>query len=467
MRQVAGLFGKIPRSGTSINGRILAAALTVGGVTVVVKTATMGKEILIAHRFGANDALDAFYLALLLPAFLTNVIADSINAAFVPMYIQLRETEGATVAHRLFSSVSVVSLCVLIVTSLLLGVFRQMLLPALGSGFAAQKLRLAEGVFIALLASLAMSGLIALWRATLNAEERFAISAITPLMTPLTITIVLLLFSTEWGIYALAVGTVLGMAGELAVSGYALSRGGIPLLPRWYGLDASLRRVLAQYAPMVAGALLMGSTVLVDQSMAAMLKTGSVSALNYANKLLAVPLNVGVYSLSIAVFPVFSRQSASKDWQGMRRVLATYTRLILVVSVPLTIILMTYSEQLVAIMFRGGAFSAKDVHLVGNVQALLCLQLPFFALGLLYVRAISSLNRNQTLMWGTIVSVIANVVLNVIFMRVLGLAGIALSTSVVYALSCCYLSFMLFRTLAQRETSLASGYAVVSARSIG
>src|SRR5260370_15646291 len=159
---------------------------------------------------------------------------------------------------------------------------------------------------------------------------------------------------------------------------------------------------------MVAGALLMGSTVLVDQWMAAMLKTGSVSALNYANKLLAVPLNVGVYSLSIAVFPVFSRQSASKDWQGMRRVLATYTRLILVVSVPLTIILMTYSEQLVAIMFRGGAFSAKDVHLVGNVQALLCLQLPFFALGLLYVRAISSLNRNQTLMWGAIVSVIAH-----------------------------------------------------------
>ena len=453
---------EMPRLPKSLHTRILAALITVGGMTVIVKGVTLSKEILIAHRFGANEALDAFYLALLLPAFLTNVIGDSINSAFVPIYIQLRETEGAAIAHQLLSSVAVISLCVLVVTSLLLAGLRHIVMPALGSGFSPHSLRMAESLFSVLLAPLAMSGLVALWRATLNAEERFAISAITPLMTQLAIMIVLLLFGATWGVYALVAGMVLGMTGELAVSGCALARAGIPLMPRWYGVDASLRRVLSQYAPMVAGALLMGSTVLVDQSMAAMLQTGSVSALNYAGKLLSVPLNIGVYSLSIAVFPVFSRQSASKDWRGMRRILSIYTRLILVVSLPLTIVLMMYSEQLVALMFAGGAFDADAIHLVGKVQALLCLQLPFFALGLLYVRAISALGRNQILMWGTIISVVANVLLNVVFMRIYGLAGIALSTAVVYALSCGYLAMMLFRTLGQRETTVASGVTVSS-----
>ena len=54
-------------------------------------------------------------------------------------------------------------------------------------------------------------------------------------------------------------------------------------------------------------------------------------------------------------------------------------------------------------------------------------------------------------MWGTPISVFANVALNILFMRIIGLPGIALSTSMVYAISCGYLCLMLFRALRQNE----------------
>jgi putative peptidoglycan lipid II flippase len=269
-----------------------------------------------------------------------------------------------------------------------------------------------------------------------------------------------------WGIYALAIGTGLGVAGELAVSGYGLWRRGRRLIPRWYGFDRSLRKVLAQYAPMVVGAVLMGSTVLVDQAMAAMLGSGSVAALNYANKLLAMILNIGLSSLSIAVLPSFSTLSAQEDWRAMRRVLIHYTWIIAFVTVPLTFLIIKYSEPLIGFVFQGGAFTAQDVHLVAHVQTLLCLQLPFFSIGVLYVRAISSLKRNQILMWGTIINVTVNVVLNYVFMKMFGLAGIALSTSAVYAISCCYLCWMLVRSLRELESaSRQPSYAIASADS--
>ncbi len=131
--------------------------------------------------------------------------------------------------------------------------------------------------------------------------------------------------------------------------------------------------------------------------------------------------------------------------------LSNYCRVILLLSVPLTLALVEFSEPLVRVMFQGGIFTREDVHLVAQVQALLCLQLPFYAVGILYVRAISAIKRNQILMWGTMISVVANTSLNVVFMRIMGLPGIALSTSVVYLISCCYLRFMLLRALSQHE----------------
>ena len=114
-------------------------------------------------------------------------------------------------------------------------------------------------------------------------------------------------------------------------------------------------------------------------------------------------------------------------------------------------ILIIFSKPLVATFFQAGAFTAQDAHLVARVQSLLFLQLPFYAVGNLYVHAICSLRRNQILMWGTTIAISVNILLNLIFMKILGLPGIALSTSGVYLVNMFYVRFMLMRTLRERE----------------
>jgi putative peptidoglycan lipid II flippase len=308
------LARRIARFRESASGRMLTVTCTVTSLVLLVKACTLIKEMVIARRFGAGDALDAFYVALVLPTFLMNVVGDSFNAAFMPTYIEVRERDGTRAAECLLSSIAVIDLVVLVAVALVLATLHGWLSPLLGSSFGPSKLALARTLFLVLLMWLSISGLSTLWRAALNAHEHFALTALVPILSPLTILIVLAVAGTFCGVYALAAGTVLGMAAELMVSGCALRLSGSIVIPRWYGFDASVRKVLSQYAPVVAGSLLMGSTVLVDQSMAAMLGRGSVSALNYANKLLGIPLNLGIYSVSIAVFPTFSLLSAKEDW---------------------------------------------------------------------------------------------------------------------------------------------------------
>jgi putative peptidoglycan lipid II flippase len=460
--------GKIRRLSESVNGRIFTAAIIIAALASLVKVVSLAKEMLIARIFGAGDALDAFYVALLLPCFLASIMVNSFGCAFVPTYIQVRETKGDLAAQRLFSSVAAFNLAALLGLSLFLAVTAQWLLPIIGSSFGPEKLALTRTLFFVSLGLLSVTGLSMLWRAMLNARECFALTALAPIMTPVIILIAMVASSGSLRIYALALGTVFGAVGELAIAGYGLKRRGIPIIPRWYGLTGPVRQVLGQAAPAAAGAVLMGSTTLVDQSMAAMLGSGSVAALNYANKLTPLLLSIGVSSLATAVLPSFSRLSANQDWAGLRHILNTYTNLIALVTVPLAVVLIIFSEPLIATFFQAGAFTAQDAHLVARVQSLLFLQLPFYAVGNLYVSAISSLRRNQILMWGTIIAISVNILLNLLFMRILGLPGIALSTSGVYLINVFYLRIMLMRTLRESEGAEAkAACAMASVASAG
>jgi putative peptidoglycan lipid II flippase len=181
--------------------------------------------------------------------------------------------------------------------------------------------------------------------------------------------------------------------------------------------------------------------------MAAMLGSGSVSALAYGSKITTLILGVGSVAVSTAVLPHFSRMVARGDWDHVRHTLFTYARLIVLITLPMTLVLIYFSEPLVRLLFQRGAFTEADTKLVAWVQVLYLLQVPIFVLGMLIVRLISALKANRILMWGAGINLFVNVVSSYLLMKWLGIAGIALSMSLMYLVSCCYLLFVSLRLL--------------------
>jgi putative peptidoglycan lipid II flippase len=435
----------------SVNRRIFATMITVGGFTFVVNLAATAKELVVANQFGTGDVLDAFLIAFLLPSFAINVVMGSFNAALIPTFIHVRENEGLEKAQQLFSSVTVWNTVVLVIVSVLLAMASSFILPILGSGFSPEKQALTRSIFFVLLPILAISGLGITWAAVLNASERFALVAISPMIKPIVTVALLVVMGKIWGIYALAAGTVGGVVLEAGLLAWGVRRRGFHLVPRWHGLTPPMKKVINQYMPMVAGAFLMTSTSLIDQSMAAMLGPGSVSTLNYAGKAVTLILGIGSVSLGTAVFPHFSRMVAVYDWAGIRYTLKTYTYLILLVTIPLTLILVFFSESLVRFFFERGAFTSADTWRVSQVQALFLLQVPFYLLGILMVRLISSLKMNRILMQAAIINLFLKITFNYLLMQRLGAAGIALSTTLVYVVSFIYCSIMLYKQIKTLE----------------
>jgi putative peptidoglycan lipid II flippase len=425
----------------SVNTRIFAAMVTVGGLTVLVKLVAGIKELVVAYQFGTSDALDAFIMAYLLPQFVMELIGGALTAAFIPTYIQVLQQEGQAAAQRLLSTVMASSIVLLVAASVLLTVLVAYVLPILASGFDPDKLALTRRLYFVLMPTLLCWGFAAIWSAVLNAGERFALAAVIPIVTPL-VTVLLLWGANRGGIMILAIGTVLGLALEAGLLGWNLKKRGVSLMPWWYEASPAVKQVFRQYAPAVTASLLMGSAWLIAQSMAATLGPGSVSALAYGSKATTLLLGIGSVAVSTAVLPHFSRMVAVGDSAGVRHTLKTYAWLILLVTLPLAVILMYYSEPLVRLILQRGAFTPADTHVVSQVQAIYLFQVPFVLVGILFVRVISSLKANHLLLWGTVINLILTLVFNYIFLQRFQVVGIALATSLMFVISTSYFIYV-------------------------
>lgn len=426
---------------------LLATMVTVGSLTLLVKFAAAGKEAFVARQLGVGDALDAFLVAYLLPALAMSIIAGSFNSALIPTYVEVREQGGRPAAQRLFSGVMFWSVGLLLAASALLALLFPSILPTLASAFPAEKLAFTQRLFWAVLPIVTLTGLATTWTAVLNAEGEFALPALTPIITSLMIALLLLFRVHAWGVWTLAIGTLAGACLEVTLIGGCLKHHGIYLLPHWHPVDANLRQVMRQYAPLAAAALVFSGTGLADQAVAARLGSGSVAALNYGNKLISLVLGVTAAAVSSAVLPHFSRLVAQGDWKSLRGDLKFYTLVILLTLIPLALLLAYFSLPLVRIVFERGAFTARDAELVGQVQACFVLQIPFYTLGIMCMRLISALKNSTGIFLLSFASVTLNYLLDVVFAKQFGVAGIALSTSVVSLLFCGAVYFFLLRTL--------------------
>jgi putative peptidoglycan lipid II flippase len=414
---------------SSAHRRILLAAGSVLAAGVVVKIVSTGKEFVLAGIYGRSDAMDAFLAAFLIPNLLINLMAESMNQALIPALIRVRIREGRESARKLLSS-SMLSMCVLLLlASLVMAAAARTVFPLIASGFAPLKLELSVRLFYALLPVVLLTGIAANCNAVLNSVGRFALPAIAQLVMPLSIAAGALLFHARWGIWALVYATVFGAVAHAAIVASMMQASGYPFRLRWYGNDQAAREVGRQYVPLLFSSVVASGGLLADQAMAAMLPAGSVSALAFAGRFVSVVVTLMAGAIASAVTPYMSAMIAQSDWQGCRRTLRTWSLGMAAVSVPIAVMLITAAQPLIRMTLQHGQFGPGDTAVVRSVLVMYAIQIPFFVVSRVYYRFVIAMRRTDLVLYCGLLNLALDIVLNLVLMRWLGVAGIALATS--------------------------------------
>jgi putative peptidoglycan lipid II flippase len=423
-----------------VHERVYADAATIGILTSAAKLVGAAKVVIMARFFGTTDQLDAFLIAFLLPSFLSDVVAGSLTPCLIPQLVK-SQTPRRMAAWALTAALGVMS-----IAALGLAIAGHWLLPLAASSFSAQKLRLAEALLLGLLLWLPMSACIAICRAVLNANGRFALAAIATMGSPLMTIALLYVLPKQWGVTVLCAGTVGGVGLEWLVLAVSVRRLGYPILPAWPDWTSTWMKQLGrQYIPLAASAIILSACTVVDQSVAGRLGSGQVSALAYGTKLAAVLLAIAGSSLGTAVLPAFSRMAATEDWAKIRKTVWSYCGTIAAFSLPATFALIAGSGILIRAVFEHGAFGESATQLVTQVQRYALLETPFAMVLAVVTRLTAALSANALLLPMGIAALTTNVIFDLLFSRWFGVAGIALATAVVRAVSLAVLILLLRR----------------------
>jgi len=417
----------LPAQGT--NRKILRAASAVTAAGIAVKVVAMAKELAVAGIFGRSDAMDAFLVAALVPNLLVNLISESMNQALVPTLIRVREQEGKERAQELLSNAMLWMCVLLLATSAVMAIGARSFFPLLGSHFPAAKLDLAIHLFYGLLPVVLLAGIASNCTAVLSTFERFALPAIAPIVMPLMILAAALALGSRLGIWALVYASLAGGVVHAGWMAWMMDAYGYRFSLRWHGMNAATREVAHQYGPVLLSSVVASGGLLVDQSMAAMLPAGSVSALVYANRFVSVVITLLAGAVAAAITPYFSSMVARKSWDECRHTLRSWLGITALVSIPIAIVLIVGAHLLVEATFQRGAFGADDTAVVTHVLTMYAIQIPFFVCSRVFYRFLLTMRRTDLIFYCGALNLGLDVVLNLVLMRWFGVAGIALATS--------------------------------------
>lgn len=449
-----------------MSSRLAKSAGLISIATMASRLLGVAREIVLARLFGASagPAMDAFNVAFRAPNLVRDLFAEgAMTAAFVPTFSRTLAGHGRDAAWRLGS---LVLNALLLATGVLvvLGItFAEPItrLLAWGDNFRSVegKLELTTMLTRIMMPFLPTVAVAVAMMGMLNSLHRFFVPALSPAMfnvATIVCAFTLVPYMPAIGlppIAGIAIAAVLGGLGQILVQWPLLAREGFRYRPVLDFSDPGLREILRLMGPGTLGLAAVQINVVVNTALASTQEQGAVSFLQYAFRLMYLPIGLFGVSIATAALPDISRQAAEADKSAMRGTIASGVRMMLMLNVPATVGLMALAYPIVEFLLEYGAFTPRDT-------AATAAALMFYAPGLVGYSAVKiaspsfyALGEARTPVVVSMASVGLNLGLNLLLVRTMGYRGLALGTAISALFNAVVLMALLSRRLGGLETS--------------
>jgi putative peptidoglycan lipid II flippase len=440
-------------------------SFTVG--TAISRVMGLVRESVFAHLFGVGAATDAFNVAFRVPNLLRDLFAETaLSAAFVPV-LTAEKAKSKEAQNRLASNIFNV---LFVVTGLvsIAGLFAAPYLAkaiAFGFGKVPGKIDLTAQLTAVLFPFLLFVSLGAWAMSYLNTERSFFVPSVAPAVFNL-FSILVPILTYGWyvangkePIFGMAVGVLIGGLMQFLVQMPLLRRKGFRWRPVLSFRDPEFRRVMALFIPVAIGLAGTRINVLVNTILVTPLAQGSVSWLNYAFRIMHLPLGLFGIAVGTVALPSLSKLVLESDTAAIRGTLADSLRMVLFLTVPTSALIACLAIPVTRAVYQRGHFTAADTLATAGALVLYVVGIPFMS-ALRNVAAVFYAYKDaKTPMYASFASIALNLVLNVSLMWVIGYLAFPLSTTLAAILNVGILYALLPRRVGAMDLGPLAAYA--------
>jgi putative peptidoglycan lipid II flippase len=431
--------------------QILKSASIITFVTIISRILGYVRDQRITLLLGTTLVADSYFLAYRIPNLFRRLVAEgTMTASFIPVFTTyMREKSQDEVwefANRLFWTLALV---VAVITVLGM-VFSPVVVHTFTSS-SAKNVSWDEAVALnrIIFPYLFFIALAALAMGILNCFHTFGLPAATPVL--LNLSIIVFSMGVVWHYFrqpaiSLAVGVLVGGVLQFLVQVPLLVQKGMRFS---FGISFNhpgIRNVARLMIPRFFGIGIGQINFFIDTyfTLAKGMPQGSLAALSVADRVMELVLGGYAIAVATAILPMMSHQAAAKDFDALKKTLAFSVRIVAFITIPAALGLMILREPIIRVLFQHGQFVAESTRLTARALLYYAVGLPALASVKLIVPAFYSAKDTKTPVIVASISLVINIILNIVFLKLLFArvqnGGPALAT----ALACYFDFFALF-----------------------
>ncbi len=413
---------------TKVGAKIFRGTIIIVFVSALAKLASFISEAILAAYLGTGYQGDAYYMVSSVQQVIYPMLSVGIWNLFLPIYKsrmannQMQQADSfANKTITFFSLISLVCVAVLII-------FSGPVVSLVAPGFTGETKELCIKL-VAISAPMYLFIIAAAVYATmLQCHDKFFGSQIREVASHIPVILAAILCYKKFGVYALAVALVAGGALRLLIE-LPFVDWGYRYKPDFKFKDPVFIDLLKKLPSVLLVRGITQINGLVDKMMASTLPTGAISALNYGHRLMHVFSGLLSSAVTTAMYPQIVELVSTGRRKELDKLLTRIFMIFAVLMVPLTIGAFFFRTEIVSVVFQRGAFNDESVRLTSGVFCFYMLGLFVIACSTVFSNLFYANGDTKKPMIVSIVNLVLNVGLNLILVRLMGVDGLALATS--------------------------------------
>ena len=449
--------------------KVTSTAISLMIATMASKGLGFFRELCLASSYGASSYSDAYLIALNIPLVIFSSIATAIGTSYIPMFCDIRQKSGEKEAIRFSNNLVNIVIIICAMLAILGAIFAKPLVKVFAMGFEGETLKLAVNFTRILIFGIIFIGVNDVLMPFLQIKENFIVPGILGIPYNLVI-IVSIFLSIKLGPNFLIYGTLIAIISKVLFQIPFAKKKGYIYKPYINLKDENLKKLILLVAPVFIGVAVNQVNGLVDRTLASTLAEGSISALNYANKLNEFVMGLFIVSITSVIYPMLSKLSAENNKEQFTNAIVKSINSVVILVLPISVGAMVLATPIVRLLFERGAFDERATQMTAVALFFYSIGIVGFGLRDIISRVFYSIQDTKTPMINGAIAMGLNIVLNIILVRYMKHAGLAFATSI-SAIICIVL---LFRSLkkkigyfGQDKISVAFGKSLISSIIMG
>jgi len=416
--------------------------ITTTGWSSLGKAAGFLIPFFIAAWYGVSSETDAFFFAYGLIIFLATIFSPVVESIIVPFIAEAR-AKGEDVKAFVGRILGMSAIGLAAISTVFLLVIKPIL--SVLTKFSPQELDLVYWILLESTPLIILLVWTSVLAGLLNAYKVFSIPALSPaLRASVTLTFILI-FKEQMGVHAIAVGYVAGEIFRLLALFIVLRKLNIFHFKLSVGWEPKFAEFLKTSSYQIIGMSFLAFTPLVNKTMASWLGSGNVSLLEYTDRLYMIPTTLLSSGLIITLLSHWSERYQLGGEVQLKKDVLKAVKVVCVIGIILTVFLFMWKSYLVNLVYGHGQFPKEKLIELGYIWGFYLLGIIPYFLSQVYVRAFLAKKNTRALLFTALLMVLGSILFNLIFMHMMGVAGIALATAVVMLAAFIFLHFLFTR----------------------